>query len=252
MSLVPNHFKCLLFLASPQGPNAAVVDSSENALVLAPSANPRLVSTHSQGNSRDLVVYVDGGQRHAHAALQHWKSRWPATPFPENQMWIGDGDSLNGAEVFALGPQIFLPPQKDVSDFGAALDWIQSEVLSARSTWQSVDLYVVGGLGGRRDHELANFLEAQNWVSARSLEFSCPALVQFEKKISVVNGALQWQSKGTWSLFGTKWPCSAKISGATYEGECILGRPSHGLSNESDGEVPTLVDTQGQTFLLFK
>lgn len=89
----------------------------------------------------DLVIAADGGARHA-AALGVRLDRW-----------IGDGDSVDAAELRALHdagvPIQRVPADKDETDTELA-------VLAAVASG-AIDITLLGALGGQRlDHELAN------------------------------------------------------------------------------------------------
>ncbi|MFI5391452.1 MAG: hypothetical protein ACHQYQ_08830, partial [Bacteriovoracales bacterium] len=76
---------------------------------------------------------------------------------------VGDGDSSNFPMDFNL------PEEKDYSDLKFALDLIPPNV-------EKINLW--GFLGGRRDHEIINFGEVNNWL----LKSKNNVVFLFEKK----------------------------------------------------------------------
>lgn len=86
----------------------------------------------------DRLIAVDGGMRHLLALGLR----------PERI--IGDGDSLPPAAALEEIPFTRYPTSKDETDLELALLWAAREPES--------EMLVLGALGGRPDHELANLL----------------------------------------------------------------------------------------------
>lgn len=86
--------------------------------------------------SEALVICADGGLRHAKAR--------GITP----DMVIGDCDSMERAEVESF-PHIVYPSEKDETDTQLCVDYAIRQ--GCREIW------ILGGLGGRLDHEYSNF-----------------------------------------------------------------------------------------------
>ncbi|HEY8552418.1 MAG TPA: thiamine diphosphokinase [Thermaerobacter sp.] len=102
-----------------------------------------------------LCVAADGGLR-----LLRATGLWP-------HVLVGDFDTLTAAEVDAAraaGVEVqAFPPAKDLTDAEIALD-------VARRRLGGAPLYLVGGVGDRVDHTLANLLLAARWgTEGRSL-----------------------------------------------------------------------------------
>lgn len=124
---------------------------------------------------------------------------------------------------------VLLDSNKDVSDFGCALDLAKKEFDN-----HDIEIHIFGGLGGRRDHEWLNVLETVAWMSQQSAAVTCffgNDLCLFNHKIS-----LQKERGSVFSVWGFEQDIPVKIQGACYSGEFILKRPSHGLSNKKVGE----------------
>lgn len=166
-----------------------------------------------------LTVYVaDGGYRHL---LQY--------PVPASRVvWLGDFDSST-PPADCPHEVLRFSCQKDFSDFGAILDLIGSS-MDQNAVW----LNVVGGLGGRRDHERINVQEAEHFARQR------PALIVFQAGLVVASVGFRLDTSNGerigFSLMspGT-YPLSVRVTGAEYSGEIVLTRPSHGLSNRVAG-----------------
>lgn len=86
--------------------------------------------------SDSLIICADGGLKHA-AALG-------LTP----DVWLGDGDSLSSAEVCVKERYTF-PVRKDNTDMDLAIE------LALKKGCK--DITILGGIGGRRDHEFSHF-----------------------------------------------------------------------------------------------
>lgn len=83
-----------------------------------------------------FIICADGGYKHA--------EKLGIIP----DVWLGDGDSLDGTEVYSK-ERIVFPTHKDSTDTDLAVDLALSRGYK--------DIVIFGGLGGRIDHEYANF-----------------------------------------------------------------------------------------------
>ncbi len=86
--------------------------------------------------SDSLVISADGGI--AHTERLGIKC----------DVWLGDGDSLNTADVFAT-EKISFPVKKDNTDTDLAVELALGRGCN--------DITVIGGIGGRLDHEFSHF-----------------------------------------------------------------------------------------------
>lgn len=161
-------------------------------------------------SERRPIVYVDGGV----------KARNPQADGPS--IAVGDGDS----SVSAL--DVVLPTEKDYSDLAFVLRHLP---LGARH------LELRGFLGGRRDHELANFGEVHEFLKRRG-NFSTVAFD--DSVIAFSAGRLQKEIHDSFSLMVLE-PCSVTIRGkckfAVEKPLLLSPLSSHGLSNVGNGLV---------------
>jgi thiamine pyrophosphokinase len=145
---------------------------------------------------------------------------------------VGDGDSS------ILPLDINLPKDKDFSDLKFALDLLPTNL-------KRVNLY--GFLGGRRDHEILNFGEINNFL----LKSPSDALFSFEDTVFAKNkGILKIGINGIFSLIlfqkteiKIEGNCQYKLSNFKE----ILPLSSHGLSNFGNGEV--IIEARAPFFL---
>lgn len=169
------------------------------------------------------TIYVDGGSQFR---MDGGRKPHPAHPGFFPTVSVGDGDSAPKAL------DELLPAEKDYSDL----------VFVLRNLPETVSLVrLFGFLGGRRDHELANFGAVHEYLTTRS-KFT---RVDFHGQdgssvIGFTAGTLAVNVEGIFSVFVLE---SAPI---TIKGACryplenstalkVLG--SHGLSNEGFGRV---------------
>lgn len=159
------------------------------------------------------VIYVDGGLRAKPAAAT------------EPAVSVGDGDSAS------LPLDEVLPRRKDFSDLAFALRELPISVKQIR---------LFGFLGGRRDHELANFGEVQKFL--RDRPGSKAIFFRDSKPTVIAFGCGEWalEVHGIFSAFVLEATEVQIMGKCRYE----LPRPtrfeplsSHGLSNEGFGEV---------------
>lgn len=155
----------------------------------------------------------------------------------EKMIWAGDRDSLNLESLKFLEEkkhdhaveQIIVNQQKDYSDFSLLLDHLHKKF----GTEDVLFLEIFGGLGGRRDHEVANIEEAKYFVSKLKKGGIC----FFHGGVVVTNLAIKisnCKSKFI-SIFAPNG--SVEIKGCAYSGVFLFKRPSHGLSNLIESDV---------------
>ncbi|MBX3020310.1 MAG: hypothetical protein KF799_01430 [Bdellovibrionales bacterium] len=178
------------------------------------------------------TIYVDGGTRYraaggwvaeAHAAT-HPLAAAAARPFPV--VSVGDGDSA-GSSLDEL-----LPADKDYSDLSFVL----------RSLPPSIrEVTLLGFLGGRRDHELANLGEVNAFLQTRP-GFARADLVGpvGDRVIAFNRGSLELHIQSVFSVF------VFQASGIEVSGLCkyplsaetmLSPLSSRTLSNEGYGKV---------------
>ena len=90
----------------------------------------------SVNREETLVVCADGGLKHA--------QRLGIVP----DMIIGDCDSIEGVYPEEIPHQIY-PSEKDETDARLCLDWAMKQGCK--------EVLILGGLGGRLDHEFSNY-----------------------------------------------------------------------------------------------
>lgn len=183
----------------------------------------------------DLVIGVDGGLRFVASHHTQAKTIWA----------VGDFDSLVDEEwkPFKSDQRVMqyrLPTEKDVSDFGAALDRLQGQASSA------MFIVVHGTFGGRRDHELINLMEIDRFVRLANR----PTIVFCQSSLIVANS--QFVMHG---LIGHKFSIlntqeAIQLQGSGYDGTHRLTRPSHGLSNIVQSQK-LMISPQGAAWIVF-
>jgi thiamine pyrophosphokinase len=172
-----------------------------------------------------LYYAADGGLNHI---IKH---NFPLT----NLCWVGDSDSLNKKSKDFLNKKnspikqiIQLNPMKDFSDLAALLD-----AILAQNFDDTLFIEIYGGLGKRRDHEVANIEEIKRFLSllpkgGTALFHGGVVITSLPIKISNTNCRFFSAFANTGSI---------EIAGAWYSGRYSLERPSHGLSNEIRDKV---------------
>ena len=171
--------------------------------------------------------------------------------------WMGDGDSLSAQDALrleknvaelAMFQQVKLEANKNFSDGAAVFDAIfnvtlqeQPKTCGGGAPVFPVVVEVHGGLGGRRDHEWVNVLEAGRFVQ----RLGQPSAVVFVGQNSgcVVSSAsfcLEVDPGHVFTIVDLNQvlrsggnDVSVEVAGARYNGRLTFERPSHGLSNES-------------------
>lgn len=172
-------------------------------------------------------VFVDGGANYFEKSVN-------LSPSPFPVICVGDGDS----SLHAMDER--LSASKDFSDLGFVLRGLPTSV-------QMVDMF--GFLGGRLDHELANFGEVHRFLLARA-----SATVNFHDSLSTkvvgFRGNLGMEIQGVFSVM-TFAPSHVRISGDCeykYDGRLDTVE-SLGLSNIGRGRVALDSDSACFVFL---
>lgn len=186
------------------------------------------------------TIYVDGGSNYRHDG--GWGGVLSAAPAASVKssvplISVGDGDSASGKldEV--------LPAHKDYSDLAFVLRSLPSHIVSVE---------MLGFLGERRDHELANLGEVHAFLKTRT-EF---CRVEIHSAVQTVfafaRGSMTIDIHGTFSVMVLE-PSAVKIEGAceyTSAGDVVLQvASSYGLSNVGHGEVVLTSDQPCFVFL---
>ena len=185
----------------------------------------------------DLVVAADGGARHA-AALGRRIDRW-----------VGDGDSIDPAELARLVasgvPVERAPTDKDETDAEMAL--------FAAVGAEPERVTILGALGGDRlDHELGNI-----WLLAH------PALADRQAFLMSARTRIRLARPGRTELAGrvgdlvSLLPFEGDAVGITTEGlryplrrEGLLSGPSRGLSNVRTAPTATVSIEAGRLLVV--
>ena len=185
----------------------------------------------------DLVIAADGGARHA-AALG-----------VQVQRWVGDGDSVDPAELERLvsaGVQVERSPvDKDETDAELA-------ILAAIAS-DAGRVTIVGALGGERvDHELGNV-----WLLAH------PGLVDRDAVLIGARTRIRLLHPGRWQLVGrpgdlvSLLPFGGDATGITTDGlryplrdEPLVIGPSRGLSNVRERPEAAVVLRSGRLLVV--
>ena len=153
------------------------------------------------------LVWVDGGAQYRSG---------------DTGFCVGDGDSYDGALDETL------PTDKDYSDFAYALGQLPAHFSEVR---------LLGFLGGRADHQLFNFGEAQQFLAGRAN----PTRVDFESQVTAYSaGIWQLEIRGTFSLaafaparVGLRGACRYPITPP----RAMTPLTSLGLSNHGSGAM---------------
>jgi thiamine pyrophosphokinase len=175
------------------------------------------------------TVYVDGGSRFRN------EGGWAAghtehSAFPT--VSVGDGDSSGGSL------DELLPSEKDYSDLAFVLRSLPASVK---------EVILLGFLGGRRDHELANLGEVNEFLKTRSQHCRVDLVGNSgDRVIAFAHGALTLDVIGGFSVFVLE-PATVKIAGQCRyplpAGSVISPLSSHGLSNEGMGRLNIASDS---------
>ena len=152
------------------------------------------------------TIFVDGGAK---------------LDFRRSGLRVGDGDSST------LDLDVRLPFEKDISDLGFVL---QSLPLTVK------DIYMIGFLGERRDHEWINLGESHRFLRMRK-----QTQIFFDESGTFFSsGEFDFEIQGLFSLL-TFSPTLIQMTGACRyplpEAKLIHPLSSHGLSNEGNGFI---------------
>ncbi len=162
---------------------------------------------------RQPTIYVDGG------SVFRQPSRIPSVS-------VGDGDSAS------LPLDELLPSAKDFSDLAFVLRHIPVHV---------VQIEMLGFLGGREDHQLANFGEIHHFLSERLSRTQVHMWSPDKLKVAAFcHGSVELEIFGSFSVFSFV-PAEVEISGdcryPLAHPALLQAVSSHGLSNEGKGIV---------------
>jgi thiamine pyrophosphokinase len=170
---------------------------------------------------KNPTIYVDGGH--------HFR---PAKSEIETITSVGDGDSTNENDPLDL----LLPADKDFSDLSFALRALPPAIS---------EIELLGFLGGRRDHELANLGEIHNHLSIaktkarRHARFEPSTANESRQRVLALSpGDWKVNASGEFSIFVLTHG-EIEIEGDCrypYKGE-FKTLSSHGLSNVASGTL---------------
>lgn len=185
------------------------------------------------------TIYVDGGSnfRFEGGWAGGLQTEEPAIISSVPLISVGDGDSASGKldEV--------LPAHKDYSDLAFVLRSLPPHIVAVE---------MLGFLGERRDHELANLGEVHAFLKTRT-EFCRVEIHSVDQTVfAFARGTLTIDIKGTFSVMVLE-PAAVSIEGACeykLPGDVVLQpASSHGLSNEGHGEILVTSDQPCFVFL---
>lgn len=171
------------------------------------------------------TIFVDGGSQF----------RVKVEKFPT--ISVGDGDSGSTLDVT-------LSPEKDFSDLAFVLRELPRQVVKAQ---------LLGFLGGRLDHELANLGELQQFLLDR------PRGARVEMRRSGRAEVIGFTGSATLDIQGLFSVIVLEASVVTISGECryklsggdpLVPGSSHGLSNIGRGRVTVASDGPCFIFLI--
>lgn len=215
--------------------------SVRHALVLADGAAPTGAALDAAwpgwDEGVDLVIAADGGARHAETIGRRI------------DLWVGDGDSIDGDQLAALAAT-GVPIQRARSD----KDETDAELaLLAAIDRDARRITIVGALGGARfDHALANA-----WLLAHpGLEGRSAALLDAAVRIRLI-GPGRTDLSGRIGDIVSLLPFGGDASGLTTDGlryplrgeQLSLG-PSRGLSNVRDATDASVTVERGRLLVL--
>ncbi len=147
-------------------------------------------------------------------------------------LWVGDGDSSPS------GAPVIFKDSQDETDLRFCLNGVRG--------WRWRNLHLFGFLGGRRDHELANFGEIQAEFKSRAAFTSA---VFYDDKLEAAvrffsKGAHRVNISGVFSLLALE-PAIASISGDCDYAAASVALPvlsGRGISNRGHGMVDIFCD----------
>lgn len=185
------------------------------------------------------ILFIDGGLKHRED-LDLTNSTWES---------LGDGDS---ARAHGINQELdyCYKPEKDSSDFALSLKHLKSRLTKEN------EVHLFGLWGGRADHQLAIFGEANHYLENLDQE---NVKIQFhlydvegKRRASLFKGLKEFTQEGNFALVSLE-KNNLTISGdATYKGEEIEVSPlsSRGISNKARG--PFQVQAQGPCLILWE
>lgn len=184
-----------------------------------------------------LVVAADGGARHA-AALGLTLDRW-----------VGDGDSLDGAALAALEasgvPLERARPDKDETDTELAI--LAALRLGAEG------VVILGALGGRIDHALANI----GLLSLPALAGRSAVILDATSRVSLLVGPGTARLDGGRGDLVSLLPVGEAVEGVTTEGlvyplddEPLPAGTPRGLSNVMSADAASVRLRQGRLLVV--
>lgn len=177
------------------------------------------------------TIYVDGGSRYRAAG------GWVAAAHAEGQsafptISVGDGDSSAGSL------DELLPAEKNYSDLSFVLRSLPASIK---------EVTLLGFLGARRDHELANLGEVADFLKMRSgfarVDLAGPS---GDRVVAFAHAPLEISITGLFSVFVLE-PANVQISGmCKYQltpDITLSPLSSHGLSNMGYGKLEVSSNT---------
>lgn len=184
------------------------------------------------------TIYVDGGSDYR--ADGGWAASQPTSLTGKSSIpliSIGDGDSTAG-KLDEL-----LPAYKDYSDLAFVLRNLPQNIVAVE---------MLGFLGERRDHELANLGEVHAFLKTRADFCQVEIHSTTQTVFGFARGTLEVDIAGIFSVMVLE-PTSVKIEGACeykLAGDVVLQvASSHGLSNVGFGAVAITSDQPCFVFL---
>ena len=166
------------------------------------------------------IFIANGGIRHFPKYLIRYS---------KELIWVGDQDSATKyiSKLEQINKKIVLKPDKDISDYGAILQYIQKH---ESKQYDSFLVEVIGGIGGDFAHEFANIFESCFFIK----QINKPIIFVFHNKYLLFNTFVELKLNigQCFSIFSLNHSSlKIMIKGARYKGNLIISRPSHGLHN---------------------
>lgn len=178
------------------------------------------------------VICADGGIKHAGAL--------GITP----DVWLGDGDSLNGINV-CVKERFDFPVRKDNTDTDLAIELAMERGFA--------DITLIGGIGGRRDHEFSHFCLMKKVLDKGGF---C-RLIDQKNEISMYNRAFELMPDDKKYISFFPFGGDVKnfsVKGLRYTAEGITLRCGEALasSNCFDGEEKAFVSFDSGCVLVIR
>lgn len=192
------------------------------------------ILTIPEGNTPPSQLFIaDGGYRHA----KHFES------LPSHVEWWGDFDSTppEALKEFAW-ERHEIPREKNLSDFAAILDRIQTLFT------EPLFIEIWGAIGGQRsDHERINLEEIKAFLANREGVVLCHPNLAFFRQTPVILDLPKETPFSVWSVLGQG---HLRYKGCRYEGDVHLERPSHGLSNIAEESLVKLTPLDSNVYVV--